>query len=133
MMRALGAELEIIEAFDGGITGALIQAMVDRAAEIAQEPGTFYTDQLNNPDMLKGFEKLGTEFLEALGADGITAMCDTVGTAGTLMGASQAFRKAGAQVELIALEPASSPILSSGVKGSHRVEGVGLGFVPRTT
>ncbi|MGB4688728.1 MAG: pyridoxal-phosphate dependent enzyme, partial [Candidatus Nanopelagicales bacterium] len=51
-------------------------------------------------------------------------------TAGTLMGASQAFRKAGAQVELIALEPASSPILSSGVKGSHRVEGVGLGFVP---
>ena len=130
MMRALGAELEIIEAYDGGITGALIQAMVDRAAEIAQEPGTFYTDQLNNPDMVNGFEKLGTEFLEALGTDGITAMCDTVGTAGTLMGASQAFRKAGAQVELIALEPASSPILSSGVKGSHRVEGVGLGFVP---
>jgi cysteine synthase A len=56
-MRALGAELEIIQSHGGKITPERINRMIDRAAEIANEPGTFFTNQLNNPDVIYGFEK----------------------------------------------------------------------------
>ena len=60
----------------------------------------------------------------------IDAICDTVGTAGTLMGIAKSFKDRGVDSKVIALEPSSSPILSKGIKGAHNVEGVGLGFIP---
>ena len=128
-MRALGAELEVIESKDGKITPELINKMIDRATEIASEPDTYFTNQLSNPDMIDGFEKMGQEIVEQIGGP-IHAFCDSVGTAGSLMGVSRALRAAGQDTLVIALEPTSSPILTAGTKGGHNVEGIGLGFVP---
>jgi cysteine synthase len=129
LMKALGADLEIIESDDGKITKGLIQKMIKRASEISDSPDTFFTDQLNNKDVIEGFIPLGDEILHQL--DGkVDAVCDTIGTAGTLMGIAKSFKSKGINSKIIALEPASSPILSEGIKGAHNVEGVGLGFVP---
>ena len=129
LMRALGADLEVIKSEDGKITKELIGKMIERAEEISVEPDTFFTDQLNNMDVIEGFVPLGDEILKQL--DGkVDAVCDTIGTAGTLMGIAKSFKDNGVHSKIIALEPASSPILSEGIKGAHNVEGVGLGFIP---
>ena len=129
LMKALGADLEIIESDNGKITKELISKMINRASEISNEPDTFFTDQLNNSDVIEGFVPLGDEILEQLDKD-VDAICDTIGTAGTLMGIAKSFKNVGSSCKIIALEPASSPILSKGIKGAHNVEGVGLGFIP---
>jgi len=127
LMRSLGADVEIIKSENGKITKELINKMINRAKEISKEPNTFFTDQLDNKDVIEGFVPLGEEILDQLGED-IDAICDTVGTAGTLMGIAKAFKEN--KTKIIAVEPSSSPILSKGIKGSHNVEGVGLGFIP---
>jgi len=127
LMRSLGADVEIIKSENGTITKELINKMINRAKEISKEPNTFFTNQLDNKDVIEGFVPLGEEILDQLGED-IDAICDTVGTAGTLMGIAKAFKEN--KTKIIAVEPSSSPILSKGVKGSHNVEGVGLGFIP---
>jgi cysteine synthase len=129
LMRSLGANLEIIKSSDGKINKELITEMIKKADEISNEPNTFFTNQLNNHDVIKGFIPLGEEILSQLNGK-VDAVCDTVGTAGTLMGIAKAFKKAKSNCKVIAVEPSSSPILSKGIKGSHNVEGVGLGFVP---
>ena len=103
--------------------------MISRASEISDEPDTFFTDQLNNNDVIEGFVALGDEILQQLDKD-VDAICDTIGTAGTLMGIAKSFKNVGSNCKIVALEPASSPILSKGIKGAHNVEGVGLGFIP---
>ena len=127
LMRSLGADVEIIKSENGKITKELINKMINRAKEISKEPNTFFTNQLDNRDVIEGFVPLGEEILDQLGED-IDAICDTVGTAGTLMGIAKAFKEN--KTKIIAVEPSSSPILSKGIKGSHNVEGVGLGFIP---
>jgi len=129
MMRALGAQLEVIESPDGKISKELVEAMIDRAREISEQTGAFWTDQLTNADVPEGFVALGDEILAQLEGR-VDAVCDAIGTSGTLIGMARAFERAGRQVQVIALEPAESPILSAGHKGSHTVDGVGLGFVP---
>ena len=130
LMKSLGADVEIIKSKDGKITKELINKMINRAQEISKEPNTFFTNQLENKDVIKGFVPLGYEILDQLDGN-IDAVCDTVGTAGTIMGIATAFKKAGCNSKVIAVEPSSSPILSKGIKGSHNVEGVGLGFIPK--
>lgn len=130
LMNSLGADLEVIKSRDGKITKELINKMINRAKEISKEPNTFFTNQLDNEDVIKGFVPLGEEILDQINGS-IDAVCDTVGTAGTLMGIAKAFKNANSNSKIIAVEPSSSPILSEGIKGSHNVEGVGLGFIPK--
>lgn len=130
LMNSLGADLEVIKSRDGKITKELINKMINRAKEISKEPNTFFTNQLDNEDVIKGFVPLGEEILDQINGS-IDAVCDTVGTAGTLMGIAKAFKNASSNSKIIAVEPSSSPILSEGIKGSHNVEGVGLGFIPK--
>ena len=130
LMNSLGADLEVIKSRDGKITKELINKIINRAKEISKEPNTFFTNQLDNEDVIKGFVPLGEEILDQINGS-IDAVCDTVGTAGTLMGIAKAFKNANSNSKIIAVEPSSSPILSKGIKGSHNVEGVGLGFIPK--
>ena len=127
LMRSLGADVEIIKSENGKITKELINKMINRAKEISKQPNTFFTNQLDNKDVIEGFVPLGEEIIDQLGED-VDAICDTVGTAGTLMGIAKAFKEN--KTKIIAVEPSSSPILAEGIKGSHNVEGVGLGFIP---
>lgn len=128
-MRAFGAQLTIVPSRGGQITPDLIPRMMEEARTLAQEPNTYWTNQFHNADMLTGYEQMGQELLEQV--DGpIHAFCGGVGTAGMLMGVAWALRGAGNPVRIVALEPATSAVLSTGKAGTHHVEGIGVGFVP---
>ena len=128
-MRAFGADLEIIASQDGKITPDLIPQMIERAKSIAQAENTYFTDQFNNTDSIKGYSQIGHELLQQV-PNPISVFCGGVGTAGMLMGVSQALRKAKAKTRIVALEPATSAVISTGTAGTHHVEGIGVGFVP---
>ena len=129
LMRALGAELEVIESVEGRgrVTAEDIRRMVERAGELAREPGHYATDQFNNPYVIPGYrEMLGREIWEQ--TDGrVTAFCQGIGTAGSLMGVSEALRPRG--VYVVGLEPAGSAAITGGPHGSFAMQGW-TGIVP---
>lgn len=127
-MRAFGADLEIVPSDGGRVTPALFDRFKARIAELVAEPGTFWTDQFNNADALDGYAGIGRELAEQVGR--IDAFAGAVGSAGMLMGVSRALKAAGSHARIVALEPATSPLLTQGKGGPHRVEGTAPGFWP---
>jgi cysteine synthase A len=126
-MRAFGAEVILIPSDGGRITPDLIPRARDEARRISEEEGAFWTNQFQNHDAVEGYAGIGREIFAQL--DGAPqAFVGAVGTAGMLVGVSSALKRQGTRI--VALEPASSPILSRGEAGTHKVEGVGAGFVP---
>jgi cysteine synthase A len=128
-MRAFGGDLQIVESEGGKITPALFDRMKAEIAKKAQEPGAFFTDQFHNDDALDGYGKIGDELIQQLEGR-INVFCAAVGTAGMLVGVSRALKRAGCRARIVALEPASAPLLTTGKGGSHRVEGTAPGFRP---
>ena len=128
-MRAFGAELTIVPSEGGVITPDLIPRLIAKAKELAAEPGTYFTDQFNNSDALIGYRAAGRELMSQIGRP-IDVFCTGVGTGGFSMGVSTALREAGAATRVVLLEPESSAVISAGVAGGHRVEGIGVGFRP---
>ena len=129
LMRALGAELEVLESVEGRgrVTAEDIRRMVERAGELAREPGHYATDQFNNPYVIPGHrDMLGREIWEQTGGR-VTAFCQGVGTAGSLMGVSEALRPRG--VYVVGLEPAGSAAITGGPQGSFAMQGW-TGLVP---
>jgi cysteine synthase A len=128
-MEAFGAELRMVESDGGKVTPALFERFKKAIAVLANEPDTFWTDQFHNEDAVQGYMGIGRELLQQ--TDGrIDAFCGAVGTGGMLRGVSLAFREAGSHARIIALEPSSSPALTEGRGGAHRVEGIATGSVP---
>ena len=128
-MEALGAELTVVPSDGGKVTPELVARVIGKAREYADEPDTYWTDQLNNPDSLVGYGAVGRELLEQLDRR-IDVFCAAVGTAGLAMGVSQALDAAGSVARVVVFEPASTPVISGGEAGTHTVEGIGIGFVP---
>jgi cysteine synthase A len=128
-MRLFGGDLEIFSAEGGKLVPELYQSMKRRAEELAKEPGTFYTDQFNNQDAIRAYMGIGRELVEQVG-DGLTAFCGGVGTGGMIVGVSRALKESGCKARIVVLEPAGSPVLTTGKGGAHRVEGIGAGFRP---
>ena len=128
-MRAYGAEVIVEESEGGAITPELIGRMKSRAQQLVSEEGCFYTDQFGSPDVLVGYEPMGVEIAEQTGGI-VDVICAGVGTGGALMGAVNGLDGRGVHPDVIALEPAQSPLLTTGVGGPHRVEGIGVGFEP---
>jgi cysteine synthase len=128
-MEALGAHLNLISSDEGDITAGLVERMMERAGELAARSDSYFTNQLHNIDSLVGYRVVGEELLEQVG-ETIHVFVAAVGTAGLLMGVSQALKEHGLGTRIVALEPASSPVISAGESGSHHVEGIGIGFVP---
>jgi cysteine synthase len=128
-MQALGAKVTIFESEGGKITTSLFDRFKGEIRKRAAEPGTFYTDQLNNRDTLLGYRKIGEELLRQVGSR-ISAFCGAVGSGGMLIGVGRALREGGCRARIVALEPAESPVITRGVPGPHRVEGIGIGFWP---
>ena len=127
-MRALGANLVVVPSDRGEINAELFTRLKAELAHEAAQPGVFWADQFNNDDVIAGYAALGDELLDQVGS--ITAFCGAVGTGGMLVGVSRAFKAAKCKSRIVALEPAGSPMLSTGKGGAHRVEGVGVGFWP---
>ncbi|MEO1655035.1 MAG: cysteine synthase family protein, partial [Bacteroidota bacterium] len=128
-MRAFGAHLEMVTSPSGKITPDLLPRMMARARELGKREGYFYTDQFNNHDELKGYIHLGQEIRQELGASP-DVFCGAVGTAGMLMGVAEDLLKASPSTQIVAFEPKTSAVLSGEAAGSHRIEGIGVGFVP---
>jgi cysteine synthase len=128
-MAALGAELEILQSHGRGLTPHLVQEGLDRVQELAREPDTFWTNQFGSPANAAGYRRMGREILDAGGTD---AFVMAVGTGGCLSGVAEELNAQGAGTQIIAVEPAASRGLSGGPVGGHRIEGIGLGFVPDT-
>ena len=127
-MQAFGADVEMVPSDGGKVTPALFDRFKARVAILKDEPGTFWTDQFNNEDALKGYRNIGVELLEQLGS--VDVFCGAVGTAGMLVGVSRALKDGGSRARVVALEPSGSPVLTTGRGGPHRVEGTAPGFVP---
>ncbi len=131
-MQAFGAELVIVRSENGRITPDLIPRMMEKANEIAAQGGegsVYQTRQFHNPDARIGYAGIGREIVAQL--DGrVDAFCGSVGTAGMLMGVGQVLRYEVPSARIIALEPASSAVISGQPAGTHRVEGMGVGFIP---
>ena len=127
-MEAFGAQVEIVPSDGGKVTPALFDRFKARIAELKAEPGTFWTDQFHNADALNGYRQIGVELLQQLGS--VDAFCGAVGTGGMLVGVSRALKDGGSRARIVALEPATSPTLTKGHGGPHRVEGTAPGFVP---
>ncbi|HVQ43087.1 MAG TPA: cysteine synthase family protein [Vicinamibacterales bacterium] len=128
-MRAFGAELRIVPSEGGRVTPKLFETFQQQIAVLAAEPDTFWTDQFNNADSLDGYARIGEELVSQAGGS-LHAFCGAVGTGGMLSGVSRALRQAGSQARIVALEPASSPAMTEGRGGPHRVEGIGTGRIP---
>lgn len=128
-MRLFGAELELFASDNGKITPDLIPRMIERAKEIGEQEGGYLTKQFENRDALEGYRVMGKEIIQQLDQP-IDVFCAAVGTAGMLTGVSMELKETNAGTKVIALEPASAPLISQGVKGAHKVDGIGVGFVP---
>jgi len=127
-MRAFGAELHIVPSEEGKVTPDLIQMMIEKAKSFAEQEETYFTNQLHNPDSIVGYSKIGRELSQQFDRK-IDAFCGAVGTAGMLMGVAQELKQVYPEVMIMALEPATSAVISGGEPGSHRVEGIGIGFI----
>jgi cysteine synthase A len=127
-MAALGARLTIIPSQDGGMTADLTRRMIEAAGELAETPGSYWTNQLNNTDQLSSYHAMADEIWEQTGGR-IDAFVHSVGTSGSLRGTGSRLRALHDGVRIVAVEPAESAVLSGGATGSHKIEGVGAGFV----
>ena len=128
-MRAFGGDLMMVPSDGGKINAELFARFREAVRRETAHPDVFWADQFNNPDVVEGYAPMGRELLEQLGT-GITAFCGAVGSGGMLVGVSRALKEGGCSARIVALEPAESPVLSTGKGGAHRVEGVGVGFRP---
>ncbi|HUI31365.1 MAG TPA: cysteine synthase family protein [Candidatus Acidoferrales bacterium] len=129
-MRAFGAELEIIPSENGLITAKLIDSLVERARELSRNSNTFWTDQFNNVDNRNAYHNMAREILDVLGND-IDEFIMGVGTGGCFSGNSEVFKNEVPNIRCIPIEPLNVRSLSGGdTSGTHKLEGIGAGFVP---
>ncbi len=128
-MAALGAELELVPSEGGRTTKQLILNMIERARALSREPRTFWTDQLNNVDSIGGYHALGDEiWAQTEGA--VRAFVHCVGTGASSRGTVTALKRHDPTIIGVAVEPAESAVLGGGPAGPHKIEGVGVGFIP---
>ncbi len=128
-MQAFGAHITDVPSDSGQITEALIKGMIATAGRLSQQPGHWWCDQLNNHDAISGYASLGEEIWRQ--TDGhVDAFVHAVGTAHSIHGAGDVLRRRNPALHVAAVEPAESAVLSGQPSGAHRIEGIGIGFVP---
>lgn len=126
MMKAYGAELVLTEG-SKGMSGA-----IEKANELAAEiPDSMVAGQFENPaNAAAHFNTTGPEIYEDMQGD-IDYFVSAVGTGGTITGTGEYLKSKNESIRIIAVEPENSPVLSKGVAGAHKIQGIGAGFVPK--
>lgn len=128
-MSAFGANLTLVPSEGGLTTKKLILDMIETAREASRKPNTYWTDQLNNSDSITGYYQLAEEIYTQLNGK-VDAFVHSVGTAASLRGVATILKRYNPKTKIIAVEPGESPVLSGGQPGPHKIEGVGVGFIP---
>jgi len=128
-MNAFGAQITNVPSENGRITEKLIKQMIRTSEALSQRPGHWWCDQLNNRDAILGYHQLGEEIWSQLNRN-VDAFVHVVGTAHSLHGATKTLRKHNPDLHVVAVEPAESAVLSGKSTGSHKIEGIGIGFIP---
>jgi len=124
LLRAYGAEVRETSSMGG------MDESVNLAMNIASEQGAFMPHQFSNPANPEAhFRTTGPEIWTDTGGD-IAAFICGVGTGGTITGVGRYLKEMNSDAKIIAVEPASSPVLSGGSVGPHRIQGIGAGFIP---
>lgn len=127
-MAILGAKLTVIPSDNGKMTEKLTRDMIATAGVIAGETGAFWTDQMKNRDQLSAYAAMAAEIWEQTRGR-IDGFVQSVGTAASLIGIAAGLRARKETVRIIAVEPSESPVLSGGMPGAHKIDGIGAGFV----
>ena len=127
-MRLLGAKVTIVPSDNGEQTEKLTKDMIREAHAIAEKTGAFITAQMENKDQLQAYVKLADEIWEQTNGQ-IDAFVQSCGTSACLRGTSESLRRRSDRIRFVAVEPAESAVLSGGPSGSHKIDGVGAGYV----
>ncbi|MBI5854637.1 MAG: cysteine synthase A [Nitrospirae bacterium] len=126
LLSSYGAQLVLTAAWEG-MRGSIKEA----ENIVAQNPSYFMPDQFSNPANPAMHKKTtALEIWDALGGK-FDAFVAAVGTGGTITGCGEVFKEKNPAIQVIAVEPAGSPVLSGGDPGPHKIQGIGAGFVPK--
>lgn len=129
IMKAFGAAITDVLSDNKKINEKLIKELIEISGKLSEKENHWWADQLNNKDREQGYYPLGDELWEQ-SKGSLDAFVHSVSTAHSIHGVTKSLLKHNNKIETFAVEPAESAVLSGGSSGSHKIEGIGIGFIP---